>query len=94
MLAFMPSQFFRTSTTWVVDFHYDGRPRRWLKAFEPDADVEGEMADGLQALYGGRAKLVEVRRATGDEEMAYLRGTEPKNVMCQTGRHGQADHEL
>lgn len=51
------------------------------------------MADGLQALYGGRAKLVEIRRATGDEEMAYLRGTEPKNVMCPTGRRGQADHE-
>jgi len=51
------------------------------------------MADGLQALYGGRSKLVEIRRATGDEEMAYLRGTEPKNVMCPTGRRSQADHE-
>lgn len=88
----MPSEFFRTSTTWVVDFRYDGRPRRWFMAFGPKVDVEVEMADRLQVLYGDRARLVEVRRATDDEETSYLRGTEPKNVMCPTGR-GQGPRE-
>ena len=87
------SEFFKTSTTWVVDFRYDGRPRRWIKAFKPDDDVNNEMTSLLQALYGTRAKLVEVRRATEDEETQYLRGTEPKNVMCPTGRRGPLEHE-
>ena len=87
------SEFFKTSTTWVVDFRYDGRPRRWFKAFGPDVDVKGEMISQLQDLYGGRAKLVEVRRATEDEERDYVRGTEPKNVMCPTGRRSQPGHE-
>ena len=87
------SEFFKTSTTWVVDFRYDGRPRRWIKAFGPDADVNNEMTSLLQALYGARAKLVEVRRATEDEETQYLRGTEPKNVMCPTGRRGPLEQE-
>jgi hypothetical protein len=88
----MPSEFFRTSTTWVVDFRYDGRARRWFVAFGPKVDVEVEMAERLQVLYGDRARLVEVRRATDDEETSYLRGTEPKNVMCPTGR-GQGHRE-
>jgi hypothetical protein len=87
------SEFFKTSTTWVVDFHYDGRPRRWFKAFGADEDVKCEMTSLLQDLYGGRARLVEVRRATEDEERDYLRGTEPKNVMCPTGRRRHPDHE-
>jgi hypothetical protein len=47
----------------------------------------------LQDLYGERAQLVEVRTATEDEETQYLRGEEPKNVLCPTGRHGQAGTE-
>lgn len=84
------SEFFKTSTTWVVDFRYEGRPRRWFKAFGPGADVNREMTRLLQALYGERAQLVEVRTATDDEETQYLRGEEPKNVLCPTGRHDQA----
>lgn len=87
------SEFFRTSTTWVVDFRYDGRPRRWFKTFGPDDDVAHAMTRLLHDWYGERAKLVEVRRATEDEEGQYLRGTEPKNGMCPTGRRGPPDPE-
>jgi len=93
ILIAMSSRFFKTSTTWVVDFHYDGHPRRWFKAFEADEDVKCQMTRLLQDLYGGRARLVEVRPATEDEETDYLRGTEPKNVMCPTGRRGPPGHE-
>lgn len=87
------SEFFRTSTTWVVDFRYDGRPRRWFKAFGPDVDVTDAMTRVLHDLYGARATLVDVRRATEDEETQYLRGTEPKNVLCPTGRRGPPEPE-
>jgi hypothetical protein len=84
------AEFFKTSTTWVVDFRYDGRPRRWFKTFGPGVDVNREMTSLLQAWYGARAQLVDVRMATEDEETQYLRGEEPKNVLCPTGRHDQA----
>jgi hypothetical protein len=87
------SAFFKTSTTWVVDFHFEGRPRRWFKAFGPGDDVRNEMTRQLQALYGERAQLIDVRRATEDEETQYLRGEEPKNILCPTGRHGQTGPE-
>lgn len=85
------SEFFKTSTIWVVDFRYEGRPRRWFKSFGPAADVHGQMTQGLHDLFGKRAQLIEVRRATADEETQYLRGEEPKNVLCPTGRHGPTD---
>lgn len=81
------SEFFRTSTTWVVDFRYDGRPRRWFKALGPVDDARSEMAKLLRSLYGDRAQLVDVRKATAQEETQYLRGDEPKNALCPTGRH-------
>jgi len=84
----MTSQFFKTSTTWVVDFRYEGRPRRWFKAFGPGVDVRAEMSNELQQLYGDHAQLVEVRQATGEEEAQYLRDEEPKNQFCPTGRGG------
>jgi len=87
----MPSEFFKTSTTWVVDFRYEGRPRRWFRAFSAGDDVNKLMTLLLHALYGGRAALVEVRRATEGEETQYLRGAEPKNLMCPTGRRGPQD---
>ena len=87
------AEFFKTSTTWVVDFRYDGRPRRWFKAFGPGVDVNGAMTQQLQDWYGRRAQLVEVRPATEEEEIDYLRGTEPKNLMCPTGRRGPASEE-
>jgi len=85
------AEFFRTSTTWVVDFRYDGRPRRWLKAFRPEVDVRRQMTEQLQAWYGDRARLVGVRPATEDEEAQFLRGDEPKNILCPTGRRGGFD---
>jgi hypothetical protein len=80
------AEFFKTSTVWVVDFHYDGRPRRWFRAFGPEIDVAEHMRKVLRELYGARARLLEVRRATADEEGQYLRGEEPRNVYCPTGR--------
>lgn len=80
------SEFFKTSIIWVVDFHYDGRPRRWFKALGPQDDPQQKMTATLQDLYGKRAKLVAVRKATEEEELQYLRGDEPKNSYCPTGR--------
>jgi hypothetical protein len=82
------AEFYKTSTTWVVDFHYDGRPRRWFKAFGPSADVGELMAAELRQLYGDHARLVSVHKATDEEETQYLRGDEPKNTFCPTGRGG------
>jgi hypothetical protein len=85
------SDFFKTSTTWVVDFRYEGRPRRWFKAFGPGVDVPGQMKTLLHALYGERVQLVEVRVATEGEETQYLRGEEPKNAFCPIGRQASTD---
>ena len=79
------AEFFKTSTIWVVDFRYDGRARRWFKAFSANDDVLREMANALHDLYGKRAQLVEVRKATEEESLQYLRGEEPKNAYCPTG---------
>lgn len=84
----MTSEFFKTSTTWVVDFRYEGRPRRWFKVFAAGVDVGELMSAELQRLYGNRAQLVQVRPATADEEAQYLRSEEPKNEFCPTGRRG------
>lgn len=84
----MPTEFFRTSTTWVVDFRYEGRPRRWFKVFGPGVDVRALMSAELRQLYGERAQVVDVRPATDEEEAQYLRGEEPKNIFCPTGRGG------
>lgn len=78
--------FFRTSTIWIVDFRYDGRPRRWYKASRPDADMATEMTTLLREMYGARAQLVTVRPASAEEELLYLRGEEPKNALCPGGR--------
>ncbi len=87
------SGFFKTSTTWVVDFRYEGGPRRWFKAFGPNDDVHEKMSTLLHDLYGERAQLVEVRKATPEEETQYLRGEEAKNVFCPTGRRVRTDRE-
>ena len=81
-------ELYKSSSVWVVDFHFDGRPRRWFKAFGPGVDVREQMAAQLLDLHGGRAVLLDVRPATADEELQYLRGDTPKNMLCPTGRHG------
>lgn len=78
--------FFRNSRVWVVDFLYDGHPRRWLKALPVDTDAVATMTATLQDLHGGRARLVAVRAATVEEEDGYLRDEVPGQPMCPTGR--------
>ena len=80
------TEFYRTSTVWVVDYTYDGRPRRWFKAAPARDALVQEMTRTLHEWYGDRARLVSVRAATPDEEASYLRGDEPRNVYCPTGR--------
>jgi hypothetical protein len=80
------AQFFKTSRVWVVDFTYDGHPRRWLKALPDATDAAAEMKTLLQDLYGGRSRIIDVRAATPDEETQYIRGDLPKNILCPTGR--------
>lgn len=80
------SQFFRTSTVWVIDFRFDGRARRWLRAFPAHADVEREVREQLLRLHGDRAVLAAVRRATDEEQAQFLRGESPPGASCPTGR--------
>lgn len=83
------AEFFRSSTVWVVEFTYDGHPRRWLKALPQAADGPAELRAQLADLYGPRARLVAVRPATAEEETQYIRGELPRNIVCPTGRAGR-----
>lgn len=78
--------FFKRSQVWVVDFTYEGRPRKWFKALPQGTDAQREMTALLQDLYGSRAQLAGVRPATPEEELDYGRGNLPQNVLCPTGR--------
>jgi hypothetical protein len=80
------AQFFKSSKVWLVDFTYDGHPRRWLKALPANADATAEMTTLLGDLYGDRARLQLVRAATAEEETQYIRGDLPRNIFCPTGR--------
>lgn len=77
---------FKATELWVVDFTYDGRPRRWLKALPAGSDARAQMEAVVNDLYAARARVVEVRRASADEETRYIRGDLPKNLYCPTGR--------
>lgn len=77
---------FRSSQVWVVEFTYDGRPRRWFQALPQGTQAQAAMRAVLQDLYGAHAHLVAVRPATADEERDYGRGDLPKNMLCPTGR--------
>ena len=78
--------FFRRTQVWVVDFTYEGRSRQWFKALPQGTDAQREMAALLHDLYGAHAQLAGVRPATPQEELDYVRGNLPKNVLCPTGR--------
>ncbi len=80
------STFFKTSTVWAVDFTYDGHPRRWLRALPAGADAQALMQAALADLHGPRARLLQVRPATADEETQYLRDEQPPAPLCPTGR--------
>jgi hypothetical protein len=79
-------EFYKTSEVWVVDFTYDGRPRRWLKALPAGGDARARMASLVNELYGQRGHIVQMRPATPEEELQYIRGDLPKNLYCPTGR--------
>lgn len=78
--------FLRNSQVWAVEYQYDGRTRRWLKALPREADAEGAMRDLLQDLYGEHARLVAVRPATDEEDEDFRRGRLPRNAYCPTGK--------
>jgi hypothetical protein len=78
--------FFKSSRVWVMDFTYEGRPRRWTKALPETQDGRAVLPAQLRDLYGDHAHVVDVRPATLEEETQYIHGTEPKNVFCPTGR--------
>ncbi len=78
--------FFRRTQVWVVDFTYEGRPRRWFKPLPQGTDAAVAMRALLDDLYGAHARLVSVRPATEQEELDYVRGNVPRNMLCPTGR--------
>jgi hypothetical protein len=79
-------QLFKSSTVWVIDYRYEGRPRRWFRAYPAGAEArllaQAELAD----LFGRQAQIVDVRPATDEEERQYVRADVPGNVLCPTGR--------
>jgi hypothetical protein len=84
MVAAMAT-FYKTSRVWVLEFTYDGRPRRWFRPLPAHEDGAAFLAAQLRDLYGGRATFVEARPATADEETQYIRGELPVNVFCPSG---------
>ena len=80
------AHFYRTSKVWVVDFTYDGHPRRWLKALPQAADGQAKIEAEIRDLYGARARVLAVRPATTEEETQYIRGEGSINASCPTGR--------
>ncbi len=80
------AEFFRNSALWIVDYRFDGRPRRWYRATPVGADPSEAVAAELAALHGERAQLVDVRLATAEEEQDYLRGEAPVNRYCPVNR--------
>ncbi len=82
------AEFYKASEVWVVDFTYDGRPRRWLKPVPVGTDARSHIEAVVNDLYGRRGRILAVRPATPAEEMQYIRGDLPKNLYCPTGRGG------
>ena len=81
--------FYKSTRLWTVDFHYEGRPRRWVTALPSDVeDGRAVFAQRLADLYGKHATLLEVRLATAEEESQFIAGTLPKNVFCPVLRGG------
>ena len=77
---------FRRTQVWVVDYRHEGRARQWFKALPQGTDAPSAMRALLRELYGDAAVLVGVRPATEEEELRYVRGDLPRNVLCPTGR--------
>lgn len=81
--------FYKTSKVWILDFTYDGAPRRWFKALPEDVDPPAVLKAQLFDLHGKRGCVVDLRLATPAEETQYLKGTFPRNAICPTGRRRQ-----
>jgi hypothetical protein len=74
-----------------VDFHHDGRARRWVTALPAQVeDGRAAFAAKLADLYGRHAHLVDARPATAEEEAQYVAGTLPRNVYCPVLRGASA----
>lgn len=80
--------FFKSSRLWVLEFTYDGHPRRWIKPLPEGEDGPALLTAQIADLYGKRGRVTLVRPATVDEETQYIAGTVPKDVFCPTGRSG------
>jgi hypothetical protein len=79
-------ELFRRSITWVIDYRYDGHPRRRFQILDKGVDAERFAREWLRDTQPRLGTLVEVRRASADEEREYLRGEEARNAYCPTGR--------
>jgi hypothetical protein len=80
------AELFKRTEVWVVEFQHQGRPRTWFKPLRQGTDAAQAMRDLLHDWYGDKARLVSVRPATEAEELRYIRGDTPKNMLCPTGR--------
>lgn len=78
--------FFKTSALWIVEYLHDGHPRRWMHAVRDGSDPTAAMRERLAQWYGPRARLVQVRPVTPQEEDDYLHGRGPQAPMCPTAR--------
>lgn len=78
--------FFKTTRLWVVDYTWDGRARRRYKALAEGADGPTVLAAEVADVLGKRAKIVNIRPATCEEETDYLRDRHARNILCPTGR--------
>ena len=59
---------------WVVDYRLDGRPRRWIRALPVAAPPHAMVLEELDELYVTRATLIELRQASDEERIAFIRG--------------------
>jgi len=78
--------FYKSTRLWVIDFTYDGRPRRWIKPLPEREDGRTLLKAEVLELYGKHASVLDVRPASTEEEVQFVRGEAPKNVLCPTGR--------
>jgi hypothetical protein len=62
---------------WVVDYRLDGRPCRWIRALRVVSPPHAFIQEELDELYGPRAELLELRQATDEERIAFIRGEPP-----------------
>ncbi|MBO9688331.1 hypothetical protein [Roseateles chitosanitabidus] len=71
--------FIDTCIIWVVGYRLDGRDRQWVRALPPSAEapVRTMLLEELDELYGARAELVWLRRATDEERQTFLAGGQP-----------------